>query len=52
MSGNEYVMVVYDYFTKWVECHALLDQQAYTVADVLVTNFCSRFGVPYVLHTD
>ena len=28
------------------------DQQAYTVADALVTNFFSRFGVPYVLHTD
>ena len=52
VSGNEYVMVVCDYFTKWVECYALPDQQAYTVADALVTNFFSRFGVPYVLHTD
>ena len=52
VSGNEYVMVMCDYFTKSVECYALPDQQAYTVADALVTNFFSRFGVPYVLHTD
>ena len=52
ISGNEYVMVACDYFTKWVECYALPDQQAYTVADALVTNFFSRFGVPYILHTD
>ena len=45
-------MVVSDYFTKWIECYALPDQQAYTVADALVTEFFTRFGVPYFLHTD
>ena len=52
VSGNEYIMVISDYFTKWIECYALPDQQAYTVADTLVTKFFTRFGVPYFLHTD
>ena len=52
VSGNEYIMVISDYFTKWIECYALPDQQAYTVADALVTKFFTRFEVPYFLHTD
>ena len=28
VSGNDYVMVECDYFTKWVQCYALPDHQA------------------------
>ena len=49
LSGNEYVMVISDYFTKWIECYALPDQQAYTVADALVTKFFTRFVVLYLM---
>ena len=52
VSGNEYIMVISDYFTKWIECYALPDQQAYIVADALVTKYFTRFGVPYFLRTD
>ncbi|PIK53794.1 Retrovirus-related Pol polyprotein from transposon [Apostichopus japonicus] len=45
-------MVVADYFTKWVEAFPLKDQSAETVADTLVTDFVSRFGVPKQIHTD
>ena len=51
-NGNEYILVVCDYFTKWVECYALPDHQAQTVADAVVSNFVSRFGVPSVIHSD
>ena len=51
-NGNEYILVVCDYFTKWVECYALTDHQAQTVADAVVSNFVSRFGVPSVIHSD
>ena len=50
-KGNEVILVV-DYFTKWVECYALPDQQAETTADVLVTQFFCRFGTPTILHSD
>lgn len=51
-NGNEYVMVVTDYFTKWAEAFALPDHTALTVADKLLTNFVCRFGVPQTIHTD
>lgn len=50
--GNKVIMVVCDYFTKWVEAYALPNQEAYTVADTLVTEFICRFGVPLQIHTD
>ncbi|PIK60525.1 Retrovirus-related Pol polyprotein from transposon [Apostichopus japonicus] len=50
--NNKYIMVVADYFTKWVEAFPLKDQSAETVADTLVTDFVSRFGVPKQIHTD
>jgi hypothetical protein len=40
-----------DYFTKWLEAHATPNQEASTVAEALVINFC-QFGVPQKLHSD
>ena len=51
-SGNQYILLAQDYFTKWPEAFPVPDQQASTVADVLVNEFFSRFGVPMELHTD
>ena len=51
-SGNEYILIAQDYFTKWVEAFALPNQQATTVAEVLVNQFFCRFGVPMELHSD
>ena len=51
-SGKQYILVVMDYFTKWVEAYALSDQLATTAAKVLVDQFFSRFGVPIELHSD
>ena len=51
-SGNKYIMVVCDYFTKWVEAYAIPDQEAYTVAERFVNDFVCRYGVPRQLHTD
>ncbi|PIK44958.1 Retrovirus-related Pol polyprotein from transposon [Apostichopus japonicus] len=49
---KKYIMVVADYFTKWVQAFPLKYQSAETVADTLVTDFVSRFGVPKQIHTD
>lgn len=51
-NGNEYIMVIGDYFTKWKESFALRDHTAQTVADVLITEFICRFGTPRRIHTD
>uniref|UniRef100_A0A3B1IQA4 Gypsy retrotransposon integrase-like protein 1 n=1 Tax=Astyanax mexicanus TaxID=7994 RepID=A0A3B1IQA4_ASTMX len=51
-SGNRYVLVAMDYFTKWPEAYAVPDQGAVTTADVLVREFFCRFGVPEELHSD
>ena len=50
--GNKYILVLSDYFTKWTECFALQNQEATTVADKLVNEFISRFGIPRQLHSD
>ena len=51
-SGNRYLLIVQDYFTKWVEAYPLPNQEARTVAQVLVEEFIARFGVPMALHSD
>jgi hypothetical protein len=51
-SGNNYILILGDYFTKWVEAYPLENQQAETVAEVIVKEFVSRFGVPLQLHSD
>lgn len=51
-SGNRFITIVMDYFTKWPEGFATPDQTAETVANGLVENVISRFGVPYQIHSD
>ena len=51
-AGNRYILVVGDYFTKWMEAYAIPDQEATTVATKLVDEFYCRFGPPEQLHSD
>ncbi|UYV61692.1 K02A2.6-like [Cordylochernes scorpioides] len=51
-GGNRYILVAMDYFTKWPEAYAILNQEATTVAKVLMDNLICRFGVPLELHSD
>ena len=51
-SGNRYILVVCDAFTKWAEAFPIPDQTAKTCASVLVREVISRFGCPLELHTD
>jgi hypothetical protein len=40
-----------DYFAKWPEACAIPNQEASTVVEALVTNFC-RIRVPQELHSE
>lgn len=51
-SGNKYILVVMDYFTKWPEAFAIPNQEAVTIAEKLVNEVCCRFGVPLEIHSD
>uniref|UniRef100_W5MTW2 Integrase catalytic domain-containing protein n=1 Tax=Lepisosteus oculatus TaxID=7918 RepID=W5MTW2_LEPOC len=43
-AGNHYILMAMDYFTKWPEAYALLDQSTPTVADALLEGMFARLG--------
>ncbi|GFW20513.1 retrovirus-related Pol polyprotein from transposon 412 [Trichonephila clavipes] len=49
-KGNNNILVVMDYFTKWPEAYPIPDQETSTATEVLVQHWISRFGVPLHLH--
>lgn len=51
-SGNKYILVFMDMFTKWPEAFALADMKAETVAKVFVEEIVCRFGAPKILLSD
>ena len=51
-SGNKYILMAVDQFTKWLECYPLPDQSANLIAKALIENFFSRFGMPLEIHSD
>ena len=51
-DGNKYILVLGDYFSKWTEAYALKNHTAQTVADIIMEQFISRFGIPRSLHSD
>ena len=51
-SGNSYILVVGDYFTRWMEAYPIPNQEATTVARVLTNEFFFRFSPPEQLHSD
>ena len=51
-NGNSYILVVGDYFTRWMEAYAIRNQEATTVAQKLVDEIFCRFSTPEQLHSD
>ena len=51
-EGNHYILVVPDYFTKWVEAYPINYKEARTVAEVSVREFVSRKEVNMIIHSD
>lgn len=50
--GNNCVLGISNYLTKWTESYPMLNQEAETVADIVVHEFISRFGVLRQIHND
>ena len=51
-SGNKYLLVMVDQFTKWIEIEPLPEQSAEKIAKAAVDRFFSHFGYPITIHTD
>ena len=44
---NRCILVIGDYFTRWMEAYSIPDQTAETVANALVHRFIATFGCPW-----
>ena len=51
-SGNKYIMVMVDQYSKWVEIQPLQEITAETTAHTAVDHFFTKFGYPLQIHTD
>ena len=51
-SGNKYILMIIDQFTKFVAAIPLPNQKGSTIAKSFISEFCGYFGVPIELHSD
>ena len=51
-SGNKYILLIGDQFTKWCEAIPMSNQEASTVAKAFVNVWVSMFGCPANLHSE
>ena len=51
-AGNEYMMVVYDYFTKYIVAVPLPNKRTETVTEAFIKHFVLIYGVPCSLCSD
>ena len=51
-QGNQYILVVQDYFSKWPFAQAIPDQKAETIVRVLKDQVFTIVGPPCKLHSD
>ncbi len=51
-NDNDYIVVMQDHFTKWVDGQAVCGKEALTVADAVVQEWVLKHGAPMTLHSD
>ena len=51
-NGYSYLLVVSDYFTKFMEMYPLVNIEAETVSEVIFKGWIKRYGCPGVIHSD
>ena len=50
--GNRHILVITDYFTKHVEALPVPNLEARTLAECIVNEYFSRYGMPRIIHSD
>ena len=50
-ASNRYLLVLQDYFTKWVEVFPMPDQTVKRITNILIS-LCARMGLPRIIHSD
>lgn len=50
--GNQYVLCITDYFTRWIVAVAVPDCSAQTTAEALFNEFICKYGIPTAILTD
>jgi hypothetical protein len=50
--GNQYVLCITDYFTRWIVAVAVPDCSAQTTAEALFNEYICKYGVPTVILSD
>ena len=51
-TGNHYIVVITDLFSKWVEAFPVKSTDTETLATLLINEVICRFGVPHYIHSD
>jgi len=51
-KGNKYILTVIDHFAKWVELFPMRNQEAPTVAGILMDRVICQHGCPLQILTD
>ena len=50
--GNSYVLVIQDYFNKYVDLYALPDRKSTSVTQNILEEFITQHGARMTLHSD
>ena len=51
-SGNKYILMMVDQFSRWLELYALPEQTAVITAKTFFEQWIARLGAPLQIHTD